>query len=73
MMFILGRFLSWHDFLSFKQKQEYYSKRISKFYDLYNAKIEMAETCLGIDQRIQAGRTHYGTKNFVKTVRQLQF
>ncbi len=72
MVFIFERFLSWHDFLTFKQKKENTESAISKVYDC-NAGIELAETRLSLNERIHAVRIHYLTKNAVKTVRQLQF
>ncbi len=45
---------------------------ISKVYGCH-AGIELAETPLSLDKRIQAVRIHYGTKNAVGTVRQFQF
>ncbi len=47
-------------------------KRNSKDNDC-NVGIELAETPLSLDKRIQAIRIHYGTKNTVGTVRQFQY
>ncbi len=69
---IFESFLSWHDFSSFKQKKGNTISAISKVYDC-NAGIELAETRLSLDKRIQAVRIYYGAKNVVETVRQLQF
>ncbi len=63
---IFESFLPWPDFPSFKQKKRNTVGAISKVY-VWNAEIELVETRLSLDKRIQAVRIYYGTKNVAET------